>query len=63
MREGNHPYQAPPRRVAYALQEPLREELDMLWKQQIIVSLGIDETSSWCYRFVLVPKANGKVGL
>ena len=23
VREGNHPYQAPPRRVAYTLQEPL----------------------------------------
>ena len=34
VREGSHPYQAPPRRVAYTLQEPLREDLDRLRKQQ-----------------------------
>ena len=30
-------------------------------KQQMIVFLGVDETSEWCNRFVLVPKPNGKV--
>ena len=52
-----------PKRVAYILQEPLKEELERLKRQQIIVPLYMDETSEWCYSFVLVPKANGKVRL
>ena len=32
-------------KVAYALQEPLREELDRPQKFQIIVQIDIDETS------------------
>ena len=28
VKEGSHPYLAPPRRVAYTLQQPLKEELD-----------------------------------
>ena len=43
--EGSHPYQAPPRRVAYALYKPLKEELKWLQKQQNIVLLGIDPMS------------------
>ena len=50
-----------PRKVAHALQESLKEEMENWQKQQIIVSLGVDETSEWCISFVLVPKANGKV--
>ena len=34
-----------PRRVAYSLQEPLKEELDQLQKQQITIPLGVGETS------------------
>ena len=37
LREGSHPYQAIPRRVAYALQQPHKEEVDKLQKQEIIV--------------------------
>ena len=44
VREGSQPYQALPRRVVYALWEPLREELEQLQKQQIIVLLAVDET-------------------
>ena len=29
----------------------------------IITPLGVDRTAEWCNSFVLVPKANGKVGL
>ena len=47
VRKGSCPYQAPPRRLAYALQEPLKEELNRLHKQQIIVPLGVDEMSEW----------------
>ena len=49
--------------MAYALQKPLKEELDQLQKMDIITPLGIDETVEWCNSFVLVPKANGKVRL
>ena len=45
VKEGSFQYQTPPRRVAYALQEPLMEELEWLQKQQIIVPLGVNETS------------------
>ena len=58
---GDQPYQKPLRRVAYPVQEPLREELDQLQRQQIIVPLGVDKMWEWCNSFVLVPKANGKV--
>ena len=51
----------PPRRVAYALQEPLKGELERLQREQIIVPAGIDETLEWCISFVLVATANGKV--
>ena len=43
------------------LQQPLKEDLDRLQKQQIIVPLDVDETSEWCSSFVLVPMTNGKV--
>ena len=44
VKEGSHPYQASPRRVAYAMWKPLKEELEWLHKQKIIVLLGVDET-------------------
>ena len=34
-----------------------------LQNDQIIKSLGVDETSEWCNNFVLVAKLNGKVML
>ena len=50
-----------PQGVAYVLKNPLKEELDRLQKQQIIIPLEVDEISEWCNSFVLVPRANGKV--
>ena len=47
-------------RVAYALQESPKEELQRLQKQWILVALSIDKTSEWCNSFELVPKLNGK---
>ena len=47
LREGNHPYQIPSRRVACALQEPLKRELDRLQKIQVIGQLDADEMSEW----------------
>ena len=63
VKEGSHPYQTPPRRMAYALQQPLKGELNRLQEGQIIVPLHVDETSDWCNSLILVPKANGKVQL
>ena len=63
LKPDSKPYQAPLRCVAYALQKPFKYELDQLQKLDIITPLGIDETAEWCNRFVLVPKANGKVRL
>ena len=57
------PYQAPPLCVAYALQNPFKDELDWLQKLDIITPLGVEKTAEWCSSFVLVPKANGKVRL
>ena len=63
VKEGSHLYQVPPRRVAYILQKPLKEELEWLQKQWIIVLLGVGRTSEWCNSFILVPNANWKVRL
>ena len=56
-------YQAPPGRVAHTLQEPFKKELDSLQVQQVIVLLGMDETSKLCNRFVLVLKVKNKLRL
>ena len=62
IKDDSWPYQAP-RRVVFVLQEPLKEELERLQKQQIIVPLGMDETLEWCNIFVLVPNVNGRLEL
>ena len=63
LKPDSKPYQAPPRHVAYALQEPFKEELRCLQEIDIITPLGMNKTSEWCNSFMLVPKANGKVRL
>ena len=54
VQKGSCPFQTPPRRVAYALQEPLWKELERLQRQQVIIPLDADETSEWCNSFVLL---------
>ena len=49
--------------MAYALKELFRKELAHAQQQQIIVLLGLDNTSDWCNGFVLVPMPNGTVCL
>ena len=56
-------YQALTRDMAYPLQDPFKNELKWLQEQQIIVSLGVSETSHWCKSFVVVPKPGGTVCL
>ena len=63
LKPDSKPYQAPPRYVAYALQKPFNEELEHLQRMDIITPLGVDELVEWCNKFVLLPKANGKIGL
>ena len=63
LKPDSKPYQAPLRHLAYALQEPFKEELRCLQEMDIITPLGVDETLEWCNSFVLVPKANSKVQL
>ena len=63
LKPDSKPYQAPPMCVAYALQEPFKEELRCLQEMDIIMPLGVDETLEWCNSFVLVSKANGNVRL
>ena len=63
LKPDSKPYQAPPRHVAYALQQPFKEELRHLQEMDIIMPLGADETSEWCNSSVLVSKVNGKVRL
>ena len=48
VQEGSQTYQVPLRRVAYGFQVPLKEELERLQRQQIIIPQGMDETSEWC---------------
>ena len=57
------PLPCPIQKVAYALEQPLKEELDRLQKQQITVPLEVAETSQWCNSFVPIPKVNGRVQL
>ena len=63
LKPDSKPYQVPPGHGAYALQEPFKEGLRCLQEMDIIMPLGVDETSECCNTFVLVPKANGKVRL
>ena len=56
-------YVAPIRRVAHALQEPLRLELEKLVDEGILRKLKIDKRSEWLNSFVCVCKPNGSIRL
>ena len=56
-------YVAPIRRVAHALQEPLRFELEKVVDEGILRKLKIDEKSEWLNSFVCVRKPNGSIHL
>ena len=53
----------PPQKDGICTTGTLKEELERLKGQKIIVPLGMDEISEWHSSFLLVPKANGKVRL
>ena len=51
VKDSSHPYQVPPRRVAYTLHKPLKEDLEWPQNQQIIFPLGVDEMSRVVHQF------------
>ena len=57
------PYVAPIRRVAHALQEPLRLELEKLVDEEIFRKLKTDKKSEWLNSFLCVCKPNGSIRL
>ena len=63
LKEGAVQYVAPIRRVAHALQEPLRLELEKLVNEGMLRKLKIDEKSEWLNLFVCVRKPNGGIRL
>ena len=63
LKEGAVLYAASIRRVAHALQEPLRLELEKLVDEGILHKLKIDEKSEWLNSFVWVRKPNGSIRL
>ena len=63
IKDDTKPYQAPPRCVAYVLQEPFIKELERLKEQQILAPIGIDERVEQFNNFVMVPKPNATVCL
>ena len=63
LKEGATPYVSPIRRVAHALQEPLKLELEKLVDEGILQKPKIDEKSEWLNSFVCVRKPNGSICL
>ena len=63
LKEDAVPYVTPIRRVAHALQEPLRLELEKLVDEGILRKLKIDEKSEWLNSFFCVRKPNGSIVL
>ena len=54
---------APVWRVGHYPSRTVKNELDKLVKQGIIVPFGIDKPTEWCNSFVCVWKPNGKIRL
>ena len=61
VKDGAMPYLAPPQCVAYILQQPFRDEFDVLQNTTNIGPPPINETSEWYNSFVLVLKCHKKV--
>ena len=57
------PHIEPVRRVPHAMQEPLKNELDKLVKEEILNKVDISELIEWLNSFVCVKKPNGKLRL
>ena len=57
------PYQASIRRVAQAMEMPLKDELDRFVHEGILVKMDPDKPSDWLNSFICVRKPNGKIRL
>ena len=60
---GKLPLSSPAQKVSLCTTRATKRRAGLAAKQQILVPPGIDETSEWHNRFLLIPKANGKVRL
>ena len=63
LKEGVIPHVEPVRRVPHVMQEPLKAELDKLFKEKILHKVKISEPIEWLNSFVCLKKTNGKIRL
>ena len=63
LKDGAVPHIEPVRRVPHAMQEPLKNKLDKLVKEEILHKVDISELIEWLNSFVCVKKPNGKLRL
>ena len=63
LKSGAVPHVEPVQRVPHAMQEPLKNELYKLVREEILHKVDISEPIEWLNSFVCVKKANGKIRL
>ena len=63
LKDGSILHIEPVRRVPHAMQEPLKNELDKLVKEEILHKVDISEPIEWLNSFVCIKKPNGKLRL
>ena len=63
LKDDPRPYQAQIRRVAQAMEKPIKDELDRLVCEGILDKMDPDEPSDWLNSFIYVRKPNGKIRL
>ena len=63
LKEGAIPHVEPVRRVPHTMQDPLKNELDKLVKEEILHKVDISEPLEWLNSFVCIKKPTGKLRL
>ena len=63
LKEGAIPNVEPVRRVPHTMQDPLKNELDKLVKEEILHKVDISEPIEWLNSFVCIKKPKGKLRL
>ena len=63
LHDGAIPHTELIRRVPHAMQQPLKEELEKLFKERILHKVDINKPIEWLNSFVCVKKPNGKIRL
>ena len=62
IKDGVNPYHlSAPRRIAFPLLQPLKEELKRM--EDLGVILPVEKPTEWCHPIVVLPKPNGKIRL